>query len=358
MVLHNVVLSTEPRNGKGGVATVVPMYLEALDRLGTTRFIATHAPGAVWGKFGPWLLAFFRCTKVLLQGRHDRVVFHLHPGSGLCLLRMLGLALFLRGMARQAVFVYLHTPHLERYLAARPWRFVIAGLVRWSSRTVVLTRYAYALLDQYGMAAKAVVIPNPWRVGERDPGEREWALDETLVLTLGRLVPGKGFVETVRAMACLPAHYRLVIAGEGELLDPLRRDVARLGLQRRVAFAGWVTGPAKASLLEAASVFCLPSRVDSFGMSFVEAQCFDLPIVAFGHPPVMEVIQPGRAVFVDTLEPTALAAAIERAVRLAGAAERGSGRRWIDASFGIDRISLLLREAIDTLPRRPGAASV
>ncbi|CAB3806659.1 hypothetical protein LMG28688_06378 [Paraburkholderia caffeinitolerans] len=349
MKLRNVVLSTEPRGGKGGVATVIPMYIEALDLLGRTEFISTHNGRDMWGKFAPWLCSFFRCAGMIFRESQSQLVFHLHPGSGFCIIRMLALAMFLRGLARQHVIVYLHTPYLESYLKRKTWRWIFRTLIGLSSQVIVLTSYARALLEKYDLASKANVVPNPYRVHAPYPERIGGINGEITVLTMGRLVEGKGIAETVRAMSCLPENFRLVVAGDGELVEGIKADIEKYGLSSRVALVGWVFGQDKINLLSGANVFCLPSKVDSFGMSFVEAQCYDLPIVAFRHLPVMEVIRPGGAIYVDELGEKKLALAIEEASRLNSKIVWGSGAIWIDDSFGIRNISVRLKRVIDAV---------
>jgi glycosyltransferase involved in cell wall biosynthesis len=325
------------------------MYLEALSKLGRTTFIPTHSGQHIWGKFVPWLASFFRCLKVIATQRRSRIVFHLHPGSGFCIIRMLILAIFIRGVARQHVLVFMHTPYLETYLKSTAWRLIIGTLIRCVDRTVVLTAYARNLLDKYGLAERADVIPNPFHGNARVNGRTKEIGDVINVLTMGRLVKGKGILETVKAMVALPENYHLVVAGDGELGGELEKAIHFHGLESRVRLLGWISGSGKDELLASASVFCLPSRVDSFGMSFVEAQYYDLPIVAFRHPPVMEVIRQDAAVFVDSLEPDVLSLAIEKANELNFLLPPGSGAHWVDASFGVDHTSLRLRSTILTI---------
>jgi hypothetical protein len=121
------------------------------------------------GKAGPVVAFIFRCIGIVLRHGGAKKLFHLHPGSGFCLLRMLALTAFLRLLLRQPVFVYLHTPYLERYLGSGFWRRVIGSLIRLSTRTIALTSYAKHLLEQQRLAGKVSVIPNPYRQENSDP---------------------------------------------------------------------------------------------------------------------------------------------------------------------------------------------
>lgn len=59
MELFSIVLATEHRGGKGGVATVIPMYIEALKKLGRVRFISTHNGKKYGGNLGLGYFHFF-----------------------------------------------------------------------------------------------------------------------------------------------------------------------------------------------------------------------------------------------------------------------------------------------------------
>lgn len=349
MRMCNVVLSTEPGRGKGGVATVIPMYLEVLGGMGAVEFIPTHDGGSL-GKFWPWIKSFVRAVNVAKRHRGRNCIFHLHPGSGFCLIRMMLLAAFLRYGLRRSVLVYLHTPYLDRYLDSWLWRSVLWTLIKCADRVVVLTSYAFDLLRTKGLANTARVVPNPYRPAETRNEKHVPGDGGITVLTMGRLVEGKGFMETLNAMPHLPANYKLIIAGDGQLKEAIGNAIDNLGLAHRVSMTGWVFAGKKEELLLSANVFCLPSKVDSFGMSFVEAQVYDVPIVAYSHPPVVEVVREQGGVFVDSLKPEAIAGAIKKANDLNATLLPGSGRQWVHETFGIERIrrrlSLVIEEIV------------
>lgn len=135
-------------------------------------------------------------------------------------------------------------------------------------------------------------------------------------------------------------------SGANPLRGRIEQEVKALGLTARVDFAGWVTGAEKEALLQRADIFCLPSTTDSFGMSFIEAQCHDLPVVAFRHQPVMEVLRPEGTVVIESLQPESIAHAIAWAAQIAAGLVPGSGRDWVEARFGIQRVAQLLEREI------------
>ena len=57
-----------------------------------------------------------------------------------------------------------------------------------------------------------------------------------------------------------------------------------------MSFLGWISGDEKEKLLNESNIFCLPSAYDSFGMVFIEAMAFNLPIVAYNWGPIRDVV--------------------------------------------------------------------
>jgi glycosyltransferase involved in cell wall biosynthesis len=112
--------------------------------------------------------------------------------------------------------------------------------------------------------------------------------DEFKLVTICRLVRGKGIDIVIRALKILAARgipYQYVIAGEGPEKKFLEGLVDELGLGGKVRFKGFITEGEKWRLLRNSDVFVMPSRVDSkiqhegFGIAFVEAAAFGVPAV-------------------------------------------------------------------------------
>ena len=102
------------------------------------------------------------------------------------------------------------------------------------------------------------------------------------VLWVGRMLHRKAPVLAVEAFAELrrrmPA--RLVMAGDGPLLEQVRATVDRLGLSADVELMGRVPWSTVNQLCESASVFLFSSLRDSSGSQFLEAMGKGLPAVA------------------------------------------------------------------------------
>ena len=107
-----------------------------------------------------------------------------------------------------------------------------------------------------------------------------------IVLSLGRMIPYKGFDNLILSARYLPDDYVVVIAGAGPLYTSLQRLVRDNGLESKVIMPGRISSHVRDSLMGAASVFCLPSveKTEAYGIVLIEAMSAGVPIVATNIP--------------------------------------------------------------------------
>jgi glycosyltransferase involved in cell wall biosynthesis len=101
-----------------------------------------------------------------------------------------------------------------------------------------------------------------------------------LVLSVGRLVPYKGFSVLIEAATRMSVDAAVVIVGSGPLHALLRKQIG--GSNSRVMLAGHVDSITLSALRGLATLFCMPSveRSEAFGVAMVEAMAQGVPIVA------------------------------------------------------------------------------
>lgn len=85
--------------------------------------------------------------------------------------------------------------------------------------------------------------------------------------------------------------FKLVIAGEGELLDDLRKLAERLGVTGQVVFAGFLKD--LSPFWRAIDCFVLSSLWEGFGFVLAEAMLARLPVLAFGVSNIPEIVEEG-----------------------------------------------------------------
>lgn len=136
--------------------------------------------------------------------------------------------------------------------------------------------------------SNADVMPNPLHVTP----SRYPDLSAPVVELLGRLSFEKGQDMMLEAWAEVTGRFpdwRLRLYGSGPDEEALRRQAGELGISGTVEFRG-TTADVEGALNEA-SIFALPSRVEGFPMSVMEAMAYGLPTVAFDCAPgVRELI--------------------------------------------------------------------
>lgn len=123
---------------------------------------------------------------------------------------------------------------------------------------------------------------------------------DPVILSVGRLIERKGALDLINAMSEVRQRFpaaRLSIVGDGDMEEELRRRAQELNLN--VEFLG-VQSPGQVhELMNRASVFCLPSRDEAFGMVYAEAQAMELPVVAYANSGVNEAVVDGVTGFLS-----------------------------------------------------------
>jgi glycogen(starch) synthase len=142
-------------------------------------------------------------------------------------------------------------------------------------------------------------------------------IDGPVVTFMGVLTDDKGTVHLLRAMQRLwdgGSEAALVLAGPVVEPSSFERAYAALPEIHRVRIRrmGLVGGQLKQDMLAATEVFALPSRVDSFGIVYLEAWAYGVPVIGCRAGGVPDVIDDGQdGLLVDFRDPAGLAAAIE-----------------------------------------------
>lgn len=170
------------------------------------------------------------------------------------------------------------------------------------------------------LSSRAVVVENGVRGPERVPTPVSRRSDQPLrVVQIGRLSAVKGTDVALEAVASVRTQghdVRLTLCGDifpgnESFLDDLRRRASHEDLAGAVTFAGAVPEPWP--WLAEAHVALVPSRMESFGNSAVEAMLARRPVIASHVQGLGTVVEHGRTgVTVPPGDATALADAIHR----------------------------------------------
>ncbi|NLE43623.1 MAG: glycosyltransferase family 4 protein [Chloroflexi bacterium] len=182
-------------------------------------------------------------------------------------------------------------------------------------------------------------------------------LDGSIVTFLGVVTYDKGSFHLVQAMQQIweqDARVHLVIAGP--CVGQFERFYRRLptAVRDRILLLGPVVGQEKLDLLAATDVFALPSRIDSFGIVYLEAWAYCKPVIGAHAGGVPDVISDGvDGVLVEFGDVAGLAGAIQRLLGDPAYRERlgRSGRAKVERQYTWDtiytRLSALYERLLD-----------
>lgn len=186
------------------------------------------------------------------------------------------------------------SPHRHRWLR---WR--IRRLLRRADRVVAQSQNTLANARRFydpELSGRLIPlgIPRPpaATTSRAAFGLRE---DQTLLVTLGRLIPRKAVDQLIAMLPSLPDDTRLLILGEGPLEAELRRLAAERHVSDRVRFLGRVSEPEKFAILRLCDAFVSTSQHEGFGLVFLEAMACGLPVVCYDHGGQTDFLRHGQS---------------------------------------------------------------
>jgi glycosyltransferase involved in cell wall biosynthesis len=169
------------------------------------------------------------------------------------------------------------------------------------------------------LKGKTCFIYNPaitktLREKSKEPPAHRWLVkkERPVFLGVGRLSEEKNFALLLRAFKLVSSKLdaRLIILGEGPLLNELKQLSEDLGVEADVDFAGFLKNPF--SVMSNSDVFVLSSNVEGFGMVLTEAMACGCQLVSTNCPSgPSEILDDGKyGRLVPTNDESALAEAM------------------------------------------------
>lgn len=317
--IHVIVLATDPQTGRGGIADAMEGFFRAIRMAGLSyTFIATHSETAPGGRWKPWVKSFVGVYRAQRDSRRvgEKPIAFIHMGGGvISIIRKSLLATFLRILGVPVV-IQLHGPEVEGYLRHSISRFLFRLSLAPANLIAALTPWWADHLASNGLSKQIHVLPNvapkAAELEAKIPLAKKVIDTRCCVLTMSRMVRGKGFDAVVESIPSVTEPCVFLFAGSGYQEPELRWKVAMLKSDHVVQFCGWVENIQKPDVFAQADIFCLPSQYDSFGMVYVEAMSYGLPVIAVRRGPIVDVVGDGEAgILVPENDMQAIASAID-----------------------------------------------
>jgi glycosyltransferase involved in cell wall biosynthesis len=293
------------------------------------------------------LRALWALWRLMRRGSFDLVHTHTSKAGllGRVAARLAGVPRLVH-TAHGHVFYGYYGPALSRlFVLLERWasRFTHRLIALTSAEAADQLRFGVAPAEKFAVVHSGVDFAPFHQPGPDRPAMRAaLGLDPAglVIGTLGRLTPIKGQADLVLAFAQVRKEVEaawLLLVGDGEEREALQRLARRLGVGKRVVFAGW--REEVPAVLRAMDIFAFPSLNEGMGKALVEAMYAGLPVVATRVGGVPELIGEGAAgLLVPPGQPGPLAAALlelagdeERRRRLGAAAARKAGEYSVES---------------------------
>jgi glycosyltransferase involved in cell wall biosynthesis len=161
----------------------------------------------------------------------------------------------------------------------------------------ILRRHGYqgplTILPQFG------VDPNLFAPND-SPNLPNQHSSSIIIGYLGRLVPEKGILDLIEALATLPPHVRLRLIGDGSQRQQLLERINHLQLTTRVELRPWARDVPQE--LQALDILVLPSHTtrnwkEQFGRILIEAMSCGIPVIGSSSGEIPHVIQDAGLIF-------------------------------------------------------------
>jgi glycosyltransferase involved in cell wall biosynthesis len=222
-------------------------------------------------------------------------------------------------------------------------------LEKRATRVIVQTRLERDHLAGLGVSPKKMervgVGVNSWEVvgGDGERFRQKYKVEGPIVYYIGAAAHDKGTAHTIEAIQRVWARgvdVTFIMAGS-TMLDKFRDYYEGLpgDVRQKCRWLGFISDADKKDLQAVGSVFCMPSRTDSFGIVYLEAWLNGVPVIGANAGGVPEVITDGvDGYLVEFGDVAALANRIELLLRRPEAAHAlgEAGRRKVLAEHTWD----------------------
>lgn len=242
-------------------------------------------------------------AKHIKQSKAEAVI-HIHqPGAGVIF------AVFCKGFCRRIPVVYTVHNNYANYKLRHKLFMALCFLV--SDRVTFVSKDAWhSFADKRIKPAKSkcIVIQNGVDV-ERvdnavDPTSASRAADgNTLrIMTIGRAVPQKNQGFLLELLERWDGSCQLDVYGKGPLIDNLRKEATRKGLDGQINIKGLVPREEVFMAIARSDVFVSPSLWEGLPIALMEAMCVGVPCIVSDIPSHREAGEKSEGVFLTELK--------------------------------------------------------
>ncbi|MBY0539726.1 glycosyltransferase family 4 protein [Patescibacteria group bacterium] len=184
-----------------------------------------------------------------------------------------------------------------------PYLWVMRSLqqivVRRADALIVPSKYMERVVSKWPVAPKKIVhiyngVEEFGDTGNKPVLRGLLRFQGKLLISIGRLVPWKGFSPLIRLMPKLKKEFpdvKLLIVGGGSLLPQLEKEATDLGVTDDIIFTGELDRDVLLRYIRVADVFILNSRYEGLSHQLLEVMAVGVPAIVSnvgGNPEVID----------------------------------------------------------------------
>ncbi len=213
--------------------------------------------------------------------------------------------------------------------------------------------YLKSIVEKWGVASERIKViynamPAIGGIMDKDEARRSLGIGGRTIVSVGRLVPWKGFASLITALSGLPADVCLKIIGDGPEREKLERIAQGAGLDGRVTFTGTLTREETLRYLRAADLFVLYTAYEGLSHVLIEALSLGTPVLTTavgGNPELFS--EDGKKTLLSYGDQAALESALAACFAEYGKTQAAASHAAIDmAPFRRER---MINDLVETI---------
>jgi glycosyltransferase involved in cell wall biosynthesis len=190
----------------------------------------------------------------------------------------------------------------------KPWQYwgkyvgyklVASTAVRKAAQILVPTRIIKQTLSEYYPVAKNKTVVTYEGVDDRllKFKDKKIKKEEKSLIYVGSLYPHKNISLVLKALKDLPDWKLTIVGSRNVFQDQVKKETAKLGIENRVEFTGYLDDEKLAGRIKATTVLVQPSLSEGFGLTGIEAMALGTTVLASDIPVFKEIYQDAAVYF-------------------------------------------------------------
>lgn len=270
----------------------------------------------VWSKWPIWVKHFIFGLKLVRLIRKYETVYALNVWNAgfpslvvskiyrkRLIIRMVGDYAWEVGVGKGKISVLIDD---FQNLKKKGWNKILYNLQKWiykkADKIIVPSKYLGNIVKNWGIAeSKIKIIYNGVDFKPVDLSKEEArtkiGIHGNIILSIGRLVPWKGFRMLIKIMPRLlelRQFARLVIVGDGPDRKSLQSMIKNMRLDKKVFLVGKKSKEELATYLAASDIFVLNTGYEGFSHQILEVMSAEVPVITTAVGGNKEIIDQGR----------------------------------------------------------------